>query len=233
MDLSALKKAVYDANIELVRRNLVIYTWGNVSAIDREQGLVVIKPRGIAYEELGPEDMSVTDLEGNQIGEGLLPSVDLDIHLEIYRQFPEIGAIAHTHSTYATAWSQACKEIPVYGTTHADHFYGPIPCTRPLTEAEVETDYERNAGKVICETLKGRNPLEMGGILTAGHGPFTWGKDADAAVEHSVILEELAKMAYLTSELEGGRKRVLPSYMVKKHYTRKYGPGSYFYQSKK
>lgn len=233
MDLSELKKVVYDANLALVKRNLVICTWGNVSAIDRERGLVVIKPRGIPYEKLVSEDMSVVDMEGRMVGKGLLPSVDLDIHLELYRRFPSIGGIAHTHSTYATAWSQACRPIPVMGTTHADHFYGSIPCTRLLTEEEVASEYERNQGKVICETMQDRNPVSMGGILTAGHGPFTWGKNADEAVEHAVILEELAKMAWLTLNITGGAAPVIPHYMVEKHYTRKYGPNSYFYQEKK
>jgi len=232
MNLKVLKEEVFEANLELVRRKLVIYTWGNVSAIDRENKLVVIKPRGIEYDELDADDMSVVDYEGNLIeGSKLLPSVDLDIHLAIYEEFPEIGGIAHTHSTWATAWSQANRGIPVMGTTHADHFYGTIPCVDYLSEPEVENDYERNLGLAICRVLAGRNPLEMGAVLTAGHGPFTWGKDADSAVEHSVILEELAKMAKLSEDI-AGREMLLPEYMTKKHYTRKYGAHAYFYQSK-
>lgn len=231
MDLQALKQEVYDANLELVARGLVIYTWGNVSAIDREKGLVVIKPKGLEYDDLTADDMSVVDMDGNLI-EGLLPSVDLDIHMEIYKAFPEIGGIAHTHSTWATAWAQACKGIPVMGTTHADHFYGEVPCVRQLTPEEVDGDYEANLGRIICETFAGRNPLEMGAVLAPGHGPFTWGKDAAASVEHSVILEEMAKMAKLSMDINGGPAPMLPDYMTTKHYTRKYGPNSYFYQEK-
>lgn len=237
MDLRQLKKEVCDANIELVDRGLVIYTWGNVSAVDREKNLVVIKPKGIEYSDLTEDDMSVVTLDGQHL-EGLLPSVDLEIHLEIYKNFPQVGGIAHTHSTWATAWCQAGVGIPVLGTTHADHFYGEIPCTRQMTEAEVEQDYERNVGKVICSLFKGRDLLEMGAVLTPGHGPFTWGKDAAGAVEHSVILEELAKMAKLSLDIRlameqaGGKQEQLPGYMLKKHYTRKYGADSYFYQEK-
>jgi L-ribulose-5-phosphate 4-epimerase len=233
MEIDTLKQIVYEANLELVRRGLVIYTWGNVSAIDREKNIVVIKPRGIEYDKLTAEDMSVVDMDGNQVEKGLLPSVDLDIHLEIYKTFPSIGGIAHTHSTMATAWAQALRSIPVMGTTHADHFYGDIPCIRQLTPIEVEDDYERNQGKAICEAFADRDPLTMCAVLCPGHGPFTYGVDANAAVEHSVILEELAHMAKLTEEIAGGAHTVtLPAYMNEKHYTRKYGPSSYFYQHK-
>lgn len=232
MNLKELKEVVFEANLELVRRQLVIYTWGNVSAIDREKGIVVIKPRGIEYDQLVADDMSVVDMDGNLLEGTLLPSVDLDIHLEIYKAFEEVGGIAHTHSTWATAWCQAQRDVPVMGTTHADHFYGAIPCIRHLSQEEVNGDYEANLGKAICERFEGRNPLEMGAVLTAGHGPFTWGKDADSAVEHSVILEELCKMAKLTQDIAGGRDVILPRYMTEKHYTRKYGENAYFYQSK-
>lgn len=232
MDLKALKEEVFEANLELVRRGLVIYTWGNVSAIDRENKLVVIKPRGIEYDELEAEDMSVVDFDGNLIeGSKLLPSVDLDIHMEIYKAFEEVGGIAHTHSTWATAWSQAGKGIPVMGTTHADHFYGEIPCVEYLPREAVEGDYERELGKQICQAFEGRNPLEMGAVLCAGHGPFTWGRDAGSSVEHSVILEELAKMAKFSLDIAGAPVN-LPDYMTEKHYTRKYGANSYFYQRK-
>ncbi|WP_175490575.1 L-ribulose-5-phosphate 4-epimerase AraD [Pelosinus propionicus] len=230
--MKAIKKEVYEANLELVNRKLVIYTWGNVSAIDRVNNLVVIKPRGIEYEDLCAEDMSVVDMEGNLVEGRLLPSVDLDIHLEIYKNLESVGGIAHTHSTWATAWCQCGRGIPVYGTTHADHFYGEIPCTRQLTKEEVKGEYERNLGRIICDLFKGRDPLAMGAVLTAGHGPFTWGKDAKAAVEHSVILEELAKMAKLSLDIAGGNCPLLPDFMTEKHYTRKYGANSYFYQSK-
>ena len=231
-DLERLKQRVYDCNMALVRRGLVIYTWGNVSAVDRRSGLVVIKPRGIEYGQLGPEDMSVTDLGGRLVEGRLLPSVDLDIHLELYRRFPALGGVAHTHSPWATAWAQAGRAIPVTGTTHADHFYGPIPCARQLTEEEVRQDYERNLGRVIAETFCETPPQQLCAVLAAGHGPFTWGETPEAAVEHSVILEELARMAKLACDLNGGQPNPLPGYMLEKHYTRKYGPDAYFYQSK-
>jgi L-ribulose-5-phosphate 4-epimerase len=231
MELKELKEEVFRANLELVKRGLVIYTWGNVSAIDREKKVIVIKPRGIEYDDMEAEDMSVVDYEGNLVEGKLLPSVDLDIHIEIYKAFEEVGGIAHTHSTWATAWSQANKSIPVMGTTHADHFYGTIPCVDYLSKEEVQGDYERNLGIAICKAFEGKNPLEMGAVLAAGHGPFTWGKDADSAVEHSVILEELAKMARLSLDV-AGRDILLPEYMTEKHYTRKYGKEAYFYQSK-
>lgn len=231
MNLKELKEIVFDANLELVRRELVIYTWGNVSAIDRDAKLVVIKPRGIEYDNLVAGDMSVVDYDGNLVEGKLLPSVDLDIHLEIYKAFDEVGGIAHTHSTWATAWSQANRPIPVFGTTHADHFYGEIPCVDYLSQEEVEGDYERNLGIAIAKAFEGRNPLEMCAVLAAGHGPFTWGTDAGSAVEHSVILEEIAKMAKYSVDIAGSQP-FLPDYMTEKHYTRKYGADSYFYQSK-
>jgi L-ribulose-5-phosphate 4-epimerase len=231
MDLKKLKEVVYQANLELVCRGLVIYTWGNVSAVDRENKIIVIKPRGIEYGDLTAEDMSVVDYAGNLVEGKLLPSVDLDIHIEIYKTFIEVGGIAHTHSTWATAWSQANRGIPVMGTTHADHFFGEIPCVDYLGEKEVRGEYEKNLGMAICHKLKGRNPLELSAALTAGHGPFTWGKDARSAVEHSVILEELAKMAKLSLDIAQREVR-LPEYMTEKHYTRKYGANAYFYQSK-
>ena len=232
MDINQLKKDVYDANIKLVEYNLVILTWGNVSAIDREKGIVAIKPRGIAYELLEPDDMTIVDLEGNSVGENkYLPSVDLDIHLEIYKHFEGVNAIAHTHSTYATSYCHNLEPIPVYGTTHADHFYGEIPCTRMLTPEEVAEQYERNIGKSIVERFKGIDPLQMSAVLTAGHGPFTWGDSIEACVEHSIILEELAKMAYLTKTANPNAPK-LPKHMLDKHYLRKYGKNAYFYQKK-
>lgn len=233
MNVDDLKKHVLDANLELVRRNLVIYTWGNVSMIDRERGLIVIKPRGIAYDDMVAEDMSVVDMQGNLVEGKLLPSVDLDIHMAIYKQFPQVGAIAHTHSTYATAWAQARRDIPAYGTTHADHFCGPIPCTRDILESETKGNYEMYTGDLVVRTFlkRGLNPEEMFGILVAGHGPFTWGADATAAVENSVILEELARMAYLTEQLSA-RPMPLRKYLLDKHFFRKHGKDAYFYQSK-
>lgn len=234
MDLKEIKQQVYDANLELVHHNLVIYTWGNVSVIDRERNAVIIKPRGIEYKDMTPEDISVTDMEGSIIEGSLLPSVDLHIHLAIYKRFPQIGAIAHTHSTYATAWAQARRPIPVYGTTHGDHFYGEIPCTRAMTEKEVEGEYEKETGNLIVNTFleKGIDPLQVFGVLVAGHGPFTWGVSAQEAVENSVILEELSKMAVLTEQIAPKAKGLEP-YVLDKHFLRKHGSNAYFYQSKK
>ncbi|WP_010165836.1 L-ribulose-5-phosphate 4-epimerase AraD [Candidatus Epulonipiscium viviparus] len=228
-----LKQEVFAANLELVARKLVIYTWGNVSIIDRELGVVVIKPRGIEYHDLVAEDMSVTDLEGNIIEGDLLPSVDLEIHLAIYKQFPAIKAIAHTHSTYATAFAQARCDIPCLGTTHADHFYGVIPCTRQLTPEEVAGEYEKEIGNVVVETFLERkiDPMQVFGVNVAGHGPFTWGATAGLAVENSVILEELSKMALLTKQVNPNAP-LLENYALDKHFLRKHGEGSYFYQSK-
>ena len=231
MGYDQLKKTVYEGNMALVRYGLVILTWGNVSAIDRERGVIAIKPRGIEYAELGPDDMPVVDLAGNTVEGKYLPSVDLDIHLEIYRHFPGVGAIAHTHSPYATAWAQAGRSIPVLGTTHADHFYGEIPCTRQLTEEEVAADYEREIGNMVVERMQGIDPNQVPGILVAGHGPFTWGRTVAECVEHSLILEEVAKMAMMTVALDAGTQGI-PRYLLDKHYLRKYGANAYFYQSK-
>lgn len=229
----ALKEEVFDGNLELVRRDLVIYTWGNVSAIDRKEGVVVIKPRGIEYSDMTADDMSVVDMDGNLVEGKLLPSVDLGYHMALYKAFEGINAVAHTHSTYATAFAQAQMEIPVYGTTHADHFYGPIPCIRHLTPEEVEKDYEYIAGDVIVEHFINNkiDPLQVCAVLCPGHGPFTWGKDVASSVEHSVILEELAKMAKFTLDLKPNAD-LLPKHMLDKHYLRKYGANAYFYQSK-
>lgn len=231
MDLKQLKEDVYKANLELVNRKLVIYTWGNVSAIDRKNEIIVIKPRGIEYSDLTADDMSVVNYDGELVEGKLLPSVDLDIHIEIYKAFEKVGGIAHTHSTWATAWSQANMGIPVLGTTHADHFFGTIPCVDYPSEAEVRGDYERNLGIAIGKAFEGIDPMQMCAVLAGGHGPFTWGEDADSAVEHSVILEETAKMAKLSLDIRGAAFE-LPYYMTEKHYTRKYGADSYFYQSK-
>lgn len=234
MTIKELKEEVYEQNLELVKRGLVIYTWGNVSAIDRERGLIVIKPRGIEYDLLKAEDMSVVDIEGNMVEKGLLPSVDLNIHIELYKAFEKIGGIAHTHSTYATAYAQSLKPILPMGTTHADHFNGAIPCVPYLSEKEIEGDYEENLGLQIVSYFKNNeiNPVEMGAVLAGGHGPFTWGKDAAESVEHSVILEEIAKMAMFTEQI-ALKEMQIPKYMQEKHYKRKYGPSAYFYQEKK
>ncbi|OOB77274.1 MAG: L-ribulose-5-phosphate 4-epimerase [Epulopiscium sp. Nuni2H_MBin003] len=228
-----LKEEVFAANLELVNRKLVIYTWGNVSVIDRENGVIVIKPRGIEYHDLVADDMSVVDLDGNMVEGTLLPSVDLDIHIAIYKQFEGVKAIAHTHSTYATAFAQARRDIPCLGTTHADHFYGDIPCTRQLTPEEVAGDYEKEIGNVVVETFLERNldPMQVFGVNVAGHGPFTWGSSAALAVENSVILEELSKMAILTKQINSSSP-MLENYALDKHFLRKHGANSYFYQSK-
>jgi len=231
MSYEALKKQVFDSNMKLVEHGLVILTWGNVSGIDRERGVVAIKPRGIEYHALEPGDIPVVDLQGNQVDGTLKPSVDLDIHLEIYRSCPDVGGIAHTHSPFATAWAHTCQSIPVFGTTHADHFYGDIPCTRRLTPEEVTDDYEANIGKSIIEAFQGMDIMQIPGVLAAGHGPFTWGKNPEESVEMSLILEELAKMAKLTLDIAPESPQ-LDKHMLDKHYLRKYGPNAYFYQKK-
>lgn len=233
MNTRVLKEEVYNANIELVKRNLVIYTWGNVSQIDRAQGIIAIKPRGIEYDKLSVEDMTVVDIEGKIVEGKLLPSVDLDIHLEIYKAFEDVNGIAHTHSPYATAFAQSQCPIFVGGSTHADHFYGEIPCLDYLLEKEIQSDYERNLGIQIVKYFKEKEikPMEMCAVLAGGHGPFTWGKDGASAVEHSVILEEIAKMALFSLEITN-QKVCIPQYMTDKHYLRKYGKNAYFYQQK-
>ena len=229
--LEELRKKVYAANMELPKRGLVTYTWGNVSGIDREKNLFVIKPSGVDYEKLTPEDLVIVDLEGNVVEGNLRPSSDTETHRILYREFKNIGGIAHTHSTYATSWAQACRDIPSYGTTHADYFYGEIPCTRGLTKAEIEAAYELNTGKVIVETFERRkiNPVYVPAVICAYHGPFTWGKDAAAAVYHSVVLEELAHMATLT-ELNNPKISSMPHYVLDKHFMRQNGPNAYYGQ---
>lgn len=228
--LEALKQQIYEANMEIPRRGLVTYTWGNVSGIDREKGLFVIKPSGVDYEKMRPEDMVVMDLEGNQVEGSLRPSSDTPTHLELYKAFPEIGGIVHTHSTYATAWAQAGRGIPCYGTTHADYFYGEIPCARNLTAEEIEEGYEKNTGLVIAETFKGRNPRYVPGVLCKNHGPFTWGKDGAEAVHNAVVLEEIARMNLLTEMLNPGGDNTTPQCMQDKHFLRKHGPNAYYGQ---
>lgn len=227
--LEELKKRVYDANMKLPRHGLVTFTWGNASEIDRESGIFAIKPSGVDYEELTPEDMVLVDLEGNVVEGRYRPSTDMPTHLKLYQIYPQIGGIVHTHSSWATSWAQACRSIPCYGTTHADYFYGEIPCTRSLTQEEIDEAYELNTGRVIAEALGKRNPLEIPGVLCANHGPFTWGKDAASAVYHAVVLEEVAKMAYRTEELQ---PLVQPAagYLQDKHYLRKHGSNAYYGQ---
>lgn len=228
--LELLKKEVYEANMELPKRGLITYTWGNVSGIDRETGYFVIKPSGVDYDLLKPEDMVVMDLDGNKIEGDLNPSSDTPTHIELYKAYPQIGGVVHTHSPWATSWSQACRAIPCYGTTHADYFYGDIPCARVLTENEIEEDYEKNTGLVIIETLDEINPMYVPGILCSNHGPFTWGKDAAHAVHNAVVLEEVAKMASCTESINKNAKKA-PKSMQDKHFMRKHGPNAYYGQT--
>ena len=230
--LETLKQQVYEANMELPRRGLVTYTWGNVSSIDRASGLVVIKPSGVEYEELTLDKMVVVDLQTGTIVEGSLnPSSDTKTHLELYKAFPALGGIVHTHSPFAVAWAQAGRDIPCYGTTHADYFYGSVPCARHLTAAELEEDYEKNTGKVIIETFQNRNidPVAVPAVICHSHGPFTWGKDAAQAVYHAVVLEEVAKMALFTRQIDPAAAPA-PQSMQDKHYLRKHGPNAYYGQ---
>ena len=231
--LEALKEQVYLANMELPKRGLVTYTWGNVSGIDREKGLFVIKPSGVDYDVLKPSDMVVMDLQGNRVEGELNPSSDTKTHVVLYNAFPEIGGIVHTHSPYAVAWAQAGEDLPCYGTTHADYFYGSVPCARHLTEEELQEDYERNTGITIVETFKERgiDPKAVPAVLCYSHGPFTWGKDAAQAVYHSVVLEECAKMGIFTRVLNP-HAAPAPQRLQDKHYMRKHGPNAYYGQKK-
>ncbi len=231
--LEKLKEQVYLANMELSKRGLVTYTWGNVSGIDREKGLFVIKPSGVDYDLLKPDDMVVMDLQGNKVEGDLNPSSDTKTHLVLYNAFPGIGGIVHTHSPYAVAWAQAGEDLPCYGTTHADYFYGSVPCARHLTQEELDEDYERNTGITIVETFRERgiDPKAVPAVLCYSHGPFTWGKDADQAVYHSVVLEECAKMGIFTRVLNP-HAAPAPQRMLDKHYLRKHGPNAYYGQKK-
>ncbi|MBR5232258.1 MAG: L-ribulose-5-phosphate 4-epimerase [Clostridia bacterium] len=227
--LEVLKKAVCKANLDLVAHGLVLFTWGNVSAIHRETGYVVIKPSGVSYDKIKPEDMVVVDLDGHVIEGDLRPSSDTPTHLELYKACPAIGGVVHTHSTYATSFAQAGVPITAYGTTHADYFHGDIPCTRRLTRQEVEGEYEKNTGLVMTETLGKRDPMEIPAMLVASHGPFAWGKDADEAVYHAVVLEEIARMALLTESIRP-EARSADAYLLDKHYQRKHGKNAYYGQ---
>lgn len=229
--LEELKKQVYEANKELPKRGLITYTWGNVSGIDRASGLFVIKPSGVDYDQLQPENMVVMSLEGEKVEGKLNPSSDTATHLELYKAFPEIGGIVHTHSPMATSWAQAGRGIPCYGTTHADYFYGEIPCARNLTAEEIEDGYEKNTGLVIIETFRGKNPIYVPGVLCKNHGPFTWGKDAAEAVHNAVVLEEIAKMNLYT-ELLNPQVKPAPQCLQDKHFLRKHGPNAYYGQKK-
>ncbi|MDH6634262.1 UNVERIFIED_ORG: L-ribulose-5-phosphate 4-epimerase [Lelliottia amnigena] len=227
--MQQLKQQVYDANMDLPRYGLVTFTWGNMSAIDRVRGRVVIKPSGVAYDVMQPEDMVVVDLEGNVIEGKWNPSSDTATHLALYRRYPTLGGVVHTHSTHATAWAQAGLAIPALGTTHADYFFGDIPCTRPLTEAEVQDEYELNTGKVIIETIGECEPLHTPGIVVWQHGPFAWGKNAHEAVHNAVVLEEVAKMAWIARGINP-QLQPIDRYLMNKHYLRKHGPDAYYGQ---
>ncbi|MBC6152486.1 L-ribulose-5-phosphate 4-epimerase [Listeria booriae] len=230
--LTVLKQEVFEANLALPKTGLVKLTWGNVSVIDRELGVIVIKPSGVAYDAMRAEDMVVTDLDGKTLMEDTLaPSSDLATHVILYREFPEIGAVVHTHSKWAVAWAQAKRDIPAYGTTHADAFYGQVPCTRELTATEITQDYEVETGNVIVETFKNRglDSNAVPGVIVSSHGPFTWGKTAAKAVEHSLILDEVADMAFQSEQLEHDLTAI-PSYLLDKHYYRKHGADAYYGQ---
>jgi L-ribulose-5-phosphate 4-epimerase len=231
--LDALKKAVCQANLELVREGLVIQTWGNASGIDRDRGLVVIKPSGVPYSGMQPTHMVVVALDTGKAVEGKFkPSSDTATHLELYRAFGGIGGIVHTHSLHATAWAQSCRGIPALGTTHADHFHGEVPCTRALKPGEIETDYELNTGHVIVERFKGIDPLRHPAVLVASHGPFTWGADVAEAAHTAAVLEFVAQLAAETLSIHG-RIEPMPSALLDKHFFRKHGPEAYYGQTKK
>jgi L-ribulose-5-phosphate 4-epimerase len=225
----ALRKEVFEANIALVRHGLVTLTWGNVSGVDRDQGFVVIKPSGVEYECMTVDDMVIVDMSGAVIDGKYRPSSDTSTHLEMYKAFPSIGGIVHTHSPYATMFAQACREITCLGTTHADHFNGPVPVTRFLTEEEVREGYERNTGKVIIERFAELNPSDTPGVLVAGHAPFIWGINAGDAVKNSLILERVAQMALGSLQLNP-EVAAIPAHIQEKHYQRKHGPNAYYGQ---
>ena len=226
--LEALKEEVFNANLDLVKHGLVIFTWGNVSAIDRATGLVVIKPSGVSYEAMKAEDMVVVDLEGNIVEGKLKPSSDTATHLILYKSFPNIGGVVHTHSTFATSWAQAGMNIPNIGTTHSDYFSDAIPCTREMTQQEVEGEYELETGNVIVDRFKGLNPDFIPGVLVKNHGPFSWGKDAHDAVHNAVVMEQVAKMAYISYGVNPDL--TMSNNLIQKHFFRKHGPGAYYGQ---
>lgn len=230
--LELFKNEIYKANLKLPKYNLITFTWGNVSGIDREKGLVVIKPSGVEYSELKVEDMVIVDLEGNVIEGKLKPSSDTATHLELYKNFKEIGGIVHTHSKWATTFAQAGKDILPYGTTQADYFRGSIPCTRDMTQDEIENKYELNTGSVIVEhfTKTNTNPLDIPAVLVKNHGPFTFGKDANEAVHNAVVLEEIAMMAYNTEILSKYEVKAMPTVLLNKHFDRKHGKFAYYGQ---
>lgn len=229
--LEELKAKVCKANLDLVGHGLVIFTWGNVSAIDRETGLVVIKPSGVSYDNMKPSDMVVVDLDGNIVEGDLNPSSDTPTHLALYRAWPEIGGVVHTHSTYATAWAQAGLDIPNIGTTHSDYFHKAIPCTEDMTEEEIKGAYELETGNVIVRRFEGMDLSHTPGVLVKNHGPFSWGKDASDAVHNAVVMEQVAKMAYISFGVNPGLS--MNEHLIEKHFSRKHGPDAYYGQKKK
>jgi len=226
--LEQLKEVVFKANLDLVKNGLVIHTWGNVSGRDKESGLIVIKPSGVSYDTMKAGDMVVIDPDGKVVEGKYKPSTDAATHLLLYKAWESVGGVVHTHSTYATSWSQSGRSIPAFGTTHADHYYGEVPCSRLLTDAEIDSDYEMNTGRVIVETIGSVNPLTVPSVLVNGHGPFCWGKDADTAVYNAVALEEISKMAFFTVQL--GKNEQISKSLLDKHYNRKHGSGAYYGQ---
>lgn len=233
MENEAMRSEVLKANLILNKMRLVIFTWGNVSAIDRDKGIVLIKPSGVPYETMTAKDLTAVDMEGNIVQGDFNPSSDLDTHLEIYKQFPKVGGVAHTHSKMATAWAQAGSDLPAFGTTHADYFYGAIPCTRPLTQSEIQGAYEIETGKVIVQTFKEQeiDPQAVPGVLVSGHGPFTWGKDAMDAVNNTIVLEEIASIATASVSINPNLAQI-PDTLLDKHYLRKHGADAYYGQAK-
>jgi len=229
--LEKLKEEVFKANLDLVKHGLVIHTWGNVSGRDPDSGLIVIKPSGVSYESMKPEDMVVIDEKGKTVEGKFKPSTDAPTHLVLYKAFREVGGIVHTHSAYATSWAQSGRSIPPFGTTHADHFYGPVPCTRLLTDKEISADYEINTGEVIVSTLSSVNPLTVPSVLVNCHGPFSWGKNATEAVYNAVALEEIARMALFTVML--GNDEPVGKTLLDKHFQRKHGKDAYYGQGAK
>jgi L-ribulose-5-phosphate 4-epimerase len=224
-----LKRAAWEANMALHARGLVLYTWGNVSQLDRDRGVLAIKPSGVPYERLAVEDMVVMDLDNQRVEGGLKPSSDTRTHTHLYRNFPAIGGVTHTHSTYATAWAQARQDIPCLGTTHADYAYGPVPCTAIMSDEQIDRDYEEETGVQITDVFRDRDPVETPMVIVAGHAPFTWGKDASESVYHAVVLEEIARMAYLSRTIDPACEPLKQS-IVDKHYRRKHGKDAYYGQ---
>ena len=232
MDYKEIKERVFKQNLQLPAHGLVVFTWGNVSEIDREKGIIAIKPSGVDYDKMKADDIVIVDLEGKLIEGNLNPSSDLPTHVELYKAFEDISGIVHTHSFYATSWAQAGRDIPAYGTTHADYFYGDVPCTRKMSEQEIKTEYEKNTGLVIVETFKERKieAWQMPGVVVNSHGPFTWGKDGFEAVHNAVVLDCIAKMNLFTEQIANQPKEGMQQELLDKHYLRKHGPNAYYGQ---